>query len=113
MAHLKQKLFKIVKKIPFLSNKIMQQLDKTRKELEDGVIKANKGNSYIKKLPINGSTEEEVLAKIDTYMKMNTVDWKDGSLSGCVYGADDHLTKLTTKVYEKFCWSNPLHAGIK
>jgi sphinganine-1-phosphate aldolase len=109
--HLKKKLFRIAKKIPFLSGKIMQELDKTRKELEEGIIKANKGNPYITKLPDKSSTTKEVLAKVDNYLKMNTITWKDGSLSGCVYAADDAITELSTKVYEKFCWSNPLHAG--
>lgn len=39
-------------------------------------------------------------------------DWKAGSLSGCVYNADDDVTKLVTEVYGMSAWSNPLHPEV-
>ena len=54
----------------------MQELDKTRNELEESITKANQGNAYITQLPDKGLTKNEVLAKVDTYMKMNTITWK-------------------------------------
>jgi len=58
----------------------MQELEKTRKELEEGITKANNGNAYISKLPSKGLTKKEVLEKVDTYMKMNTITWKGNFL---------------------------------
>ncbi|EDV22663.1 uncharacterized protein TRIADDRAFT_28705 [Trichoplax adhaerens] len=40
------------------------------------------------------------------------VNWKKGNVSGTVYNYDKELTKLITKVYERFLWSNPLHSDV-
>ncbi len=111
-GYLKKQVFKFAKKLPFLNSKIMEELNKTRQGLEDDIIKSNKGNSYVKQLPEKGLSEEQVLEKINTYLAMNELPWKNGAVSGCVYGADDRLTTLTTKVYERFAWTNPMHADV-
>lgn len=33
-------------------------------------------------------------------------------MSGCVYNADDEVTKLVTEVYGLSAWSNPLHPDV-
>ena len=90
----------------------MQELEKTKRDLEHDIIKSNQGNLYVQTLPKKGLTQDEVMNKIGTYLKMSVTDWKNGGVSGCVYGAEDHLTELTTRVYEKFAWSNPMHADV-
>lgn len=112
LDYLKKKIFKISKKLPFLNAKIMQELEKTKRGLEEDIVKSNKGTSYIQQLPKQGLSEVQVLEKVQEYLKLCDTDWKSGALSGCVYGADDRLTSLTTKVYEKFAWSNPMHADV-
>ena len=112
ITYFKSQLFKIAKKIPFLHAKIAAELDKTRKGLEEDISKSNKGNLYVERLPANGLEMQEVLKKLDTYLKMNETDWQGGSVSGCVYGADSQLTELSTKVFEKFAWTNPMHADV-
>jgi sphinganine-1-phosphate aldolase len=112
VGYLKSGLFKLAKKFPFLSRQIMKELDKTRKGLEEDIMKANKGNLYIKQIPSKGLEEKALFETIGKYLDMSGNEWKTGALSGCVYGADDRLTKLTTKVYEKFAWSNPMHADV-
>ena len=109
---MKKNFFKLAKKIPFLNSKIKQELEKTKLGLEDDVIKLNKGNLYVDKLPAKGLTQAELLDKINVYLKMNETEWRKGAVSGCVHGADDEITELTTKVYEKFAWSNPMHADV-
>jgi sphinganine-1-phosphate aldolase len=110
--YLKGKVFKLAKKFPFLNRKLMEELDKTRKGLEEDIIKANKGNLYIQELPETGYDQKKLFETIERYLNMTNAEWKSGALSGCVYGADDNLTALTTKVYEKFAWSNPMHADV-
>ena len=101
----------MAKKISFINAKINEELDKTRKGLEEEIVKANKGIDYIRALPENGLKRDELDDKINAYLRMGECKWKDGAVSGCVYGADEDLTELTTDVYKKFSWSNVMHAG--
>jgi sphinganine-1-phosphate aldolase len=112
LAYLKGCAFKLAKRFPFLNAQIMKELEKTRKGLEEDIMKANKGNLYIKEMPREGLDEKALFETIDKYLDMAGNEWKSGALSGCVYGADDRLTRLTTRVYEKFAWSNPMHADV-
>jgi sphinganine-1-phosphate aldolase len=105
-------VFNLTKSLPFVQGKILSELDKNRKSLEDDVIKMNKGQKFIKSLPENGMSESEVLRLTDEYLKLADDGWKKGALSGCVYGASDELVKLTTQVYSKFAWTNPMHADV-
>lgn len=111
-GYLKKQAFLVAKRIPFLNAQIMKELQKTQKDLEEEIFKANKGNLYMTKMPETGIKEKELFSLIDNYLKMSGNEWKSGALSGCVYGANDQLTQLTTKVYEKFAWSNPMHADV-
>ena len=109
-GYLKASFFRLVRKIPLLNAKIKDEIDKNREGLEEEIVKANRGMAYVRELPTNGMSEKEVMAKIDDYLKLNCANWNQ--LSGCVYGADDKLTNLTARVYEKFAWTNPLHADV-
>lgn len=112
-TYIKKALFRVSRKLPFINGKIMQELKKTRDSLEDDLAKANKGNLFIEKMPETGYTEVEVLNLAAQYIKMgNELPWKDGAVSGCVYGADDKLERLTTQIYSKFAWTNPMHADV-
>ena len=66
----------------------------------------------MKSLPAKGLSEDEVMSSINDYLKLSEVDFEKGALSGCVYGGDKNITDLTTKVYSKFLWSNPMHADV-
>jgi sphinganine-1-phosphate aldolase len=110
--HFKQKFFDVVKRIPFLNAKIESELKKALKNFEDDITKANKGIPYQLSLPQFGLTRDEVISKVEEYIKMESVDWKGGVLSGCVYGGDSDLTELSTAINQKFVWSNPMHADV-
>ncbi|CAF0712302.1 unnamed protein product [Brachionus calyciflorus] len=111
--YMKKQVFKLSKKLPFLNAKIMSELDKTKHGLEEDILKSNKGELFVQKLPSLGLGIDKTLETIEQkYVKLNDLNWKNGAVSGCVYGADDNLTLLTTKVYEKFAWSNPMHADV-
>ena len=107
----KNKFFKIAKKIPMVASKIKSELDATQKTLEGEMLKANKGQDYLRDLPAKGLTNDELHEKLDTYLQLGDGKWKDGACSGCVYGADDDLTELSTGVFRKFTWTNVMHAG--
>ena len=47
----------------------MEELNKTKTELEEGIVKANKGQPYFTSLPKDGLTNEQVLSKINTYFR--------------------------------------------
>ena len=70
------------------------------------------GQKYIQKLPENGKTNKEILTMVQSYLNMVVLPYKKGAISGCIFDASDKITELTTQVYEKYCWSNPLHADV-
>ena len=112
VKYVKRKAFNFAKNFSFLNSKLDKELNKVKISLNEEISHANMGNLYIQRLPTNGKTNEEVLDMIENYMKMATLPYKTGALSGCVYGASDKITELSAKVFEKYCWSNPLHADV-
>jgi sphinganine-1-phosphate aldolase len=113
LFYLKKKSFSIAKRLPFLQRKILSELQKTKDSLEEDVMKMNKGQKFIKSLPSKGMSEQEVVRLADDYLKLaEGLPWKDGAISGCVYGADKDLEKLTTQIYSRFAWTNPMHADV-
>ena len=112
IGYLKDSIFRMAKLFPFLNAKIMKELEKTKHALNEDIKKANKGNLYLKSLPEKGYDKKKLFNTIDKYLELEEHKWETGSLSGCVYGADDNLTEISTKVYERFAWSNPLHADV-
>lgn len=63
-------------------------------------------------LPERGLTKEEILKQIDEHLKLGHYDWRDGRVSGAVYGYKEDLAELVTKVYGKASYTNPLHPDI-
>ena len=59
----KKSFFHLVKKIPYIKNKIDEELGKTRQEFEETFHKAAKGQSYLQTLPARGLTEVTYLVK--------------------------------------------------
>lgn len=110
--YMKKEAFKLARKIPYINNKISAEINKTKVNIYNDVLKSNKGTLFLTDLPAFGQSDEQILNTIDSYRKLGPVDWKDGMLSGCVYGADDVVTDLVTKVYSRFAWANPMHADI-
>ncbi len=107
----KNKFFKIAKKIPMVASKIKIELDATQKTLEGEMLKANKGQDYLRDLPAKGLTNDELHEKLDMYLQLGDGKWKDGACSGAVYDVDDDIIELTTEVFKKFSCSNALHAS--
>ena len=43
---------------------------------------------------------------------MDVIEWKKGRVQGAVYDYDPEIIEVTTKAYEMFMWTNPLHADV-
>lgn len=107
---LKKKAFKVARKLPVIGPKIQDAIDDAMKQIEETGFQVN-GNEYVKKLPFNGMSKDNVMKEIKTYEDIGGCAWKEGYVSGAVY-SDGALTELMTEVYRKYLWANPLHPDV-
>lgn len=112
LSHLKSKLFHFSKKIPQIRKKIEDELSKTQVSLIEDVKKSNKGMDYVRSLPNDGLKQDEIMDKINDYLKMNDGKWREGACSGCVYDADNDISEMATEIYRKYNQSNAMHADV-
>ncbi|TMW40433.1 hypothetical protein DOY81_014487, partial [Sarcophaga bullata] len=68
--------------------------------------------AYSLQLPEEGLTKEQILQLVDEHLKLGHYDWREGRVSGTVYGFKEDLVELVTEVYGKASYTNPLHADI-
>ncbi|XP_072293255.1 sphingosine-1-phosphate lyase 1 isoform X2 [Eucyclogobius newberryi] len=111
-SRVKKQCFRLIRKIPFISNAIQSQLDKALDDMSVSLCTLKDGMSYTQQLPFKGLSQNQVLDKIKEYQTLNEVQWEKGCVSGAVYWGDETLTKLLVTVYGDFAWSNPLHPDI-
>uniref|UniRef100_H3AW53 sphinganine-1-phosphate aldolase n=1 Tax=Latimeria chalumnae TaxID=7897 RepID=H3AW53_LATCH len=111
-SRMKKQLFKMIRKIPFVSASIQKKLNKALDDMTISLCTLKEGMTYVKSLPLQGMTESELLKKLEEYSSMAQVKWENGKVSGTVYSGEQQLTKLLVKVYGDFAWSNPLHPDI-
>ncbi|XP_072051008.1 sphingosine-1-phosphate lyase 1-like [Amphiura filiformis] len=110
---IKATVFRIVRSLPPVKKYIKKQLDETIVSMSKHAFALEAGDHYIKSLPAKGSTEDEVIARINKkYKTLDKVDWAGGKVSGTVYSGTDDLSRLCARVYEDFAWSNPLHVDV-
>ncbi len=103
---------KHLKKIPYVKNKIDNEINMVVKDLETS-LKPYKdtfqSHTHLPRTPIK---RDEIL---DQILEMNTREedkWKDGYVSGAVYhGNKDHIEFLN-KVYAITSQTNPLHSDL-
>lgn len=110
-SRFKKKLFKLIRKMPIIGDKIDRIMAKTKKDIIKNMpfLKVNK--EYVKTLPSQGLSTAEVLERLKEYSSMD-VFWQEGKASGAVYSGEPKLTELLVQVYGEFTWSNPLHPDI-
>nr|CAG4640818.1 EOG090X051L [Eulimnadia texana] len=109
---LKKKLFRVIRAIPAVRNKVEAEKQKIYVSLEDDMNKCTAELPVKRKLPEAGSSAEEILKEAKLYLSLGECDWSNGGLSGCVYNADKSVTELTTQVFALSAWSNPLHPDV-
>ncbi|XP_031550346.1 sphingosine-1-phosphate lyase 1-like [Actinia tenebrosa] len=111
-SRMKKKTFRIIRSLPIIRDKIDAEMQKTLDDMEQMAFPLHEGQVYRTKLPYKGLKEAELMTEIDKYGKMVEIDWEAGHVSGTVYNGGKELTKVLTKVYAKFAWSNPLHPDV-
>uniref|UniRef100_A0A1L8E2I0 sphinganine-1-phosphate aldolase n=1 Tax=Nyssomyia neivai TaxID=330878 RepID=A0A1L8E2I0_9DIPT len=108
----KKYFFKMIRKVPFVQNKINKELNMRAKEFEDSAIKQSGGLPYITHLPELGLSNEKILSLVDSHLNLGNYKWKEGRVSGAVYYYDPDLVELTQTVYGRASYTNPLHSDI-
>lgn len=109
---MKKTLFKFARYIPQVRQKIEKELTDIQRTFEEDQSKLGEKTGYILSLPQNGISHDEILSKMDQYLELGHYKWKDGFVSGAVYNFDDKIVDLTTDIYRKTAYTNPLHADI-
>lgn len=108
----KKSFFRLVKKIPMVKARIDKELDSTREEFRKDVLNRCDGLMYFNKLPEKGLSKDEIFDLVDQHIEKGNYGWKDGRVSGAVYGYKPEVIDLITKVYGKASYTNPLHVDI-
>lgn len=57
-------------------------------------------------------TYDDIITKVDEYLETGNYDWENGRVSGSIYFFNQDLIKLTTEVYGKASYTNPLHPDV-
>nr|CAG4646217.1 EOG090X051L [Macrothrix elegans] len=108
----KKFIFSYVRMIPMVKRKIEEEQGKARKTMTEDMNKCTKSLTVYSELPKLGKSAAEVLAEAKQYLDLGECDWKGGSMSGCVYNADQTVTQIATEVYGMSAWTNPLHPDV-
>ncbi|XP_021102202.1 sphingosine-1-phosphate lyase 1-like [Heterocephalus glaber] len=109
-SRFKKKLFRLVRKMPFLGNKIQKELDKITEDLGKHLQYLKVDKDYVKALPAQDLSTTAVLERLKEYSSMDGI-WQEGKASGAVY-REEKLMELLVQAYGNFAWSNPLHPDI-
>lgn len=110
---LKRAGFRVVRSLPLVRGKIQNEIDDYLQKLEKSSFAAKPGEKFRVVLPEKGFSHSEVLQEITTLQNVvGGVDWEKGWVSGTAYNCSPELTALTTAVYRKFAWTNPLHPDV-
>lgn len=108
----KKQFFRVAQKIPAIRRQVEAELTKAKNDFEADIIKQNSHLTYSLKLPEQGLSKEEILKLVDEHLKTGHYDWRDGRVSGAVYGYNPDLVELVTEVYGKASYTNPLHLDL-
>ena len=105
-------VFRTLRKMPIISGKIKSELDKTLRQMQKDILTPKEGERYLLQLPEKGMSRYQLRKEMDNFDRMHSVDWKGGKVSGCAYNCNPQLTDITTEVYGRYSWTNPLHCDV-
>ena len=109
----KRSFFRLVRRIPFYRSRVESSVDETLKVLENEALSYKKGEKHYLTLPKKGLPKAKLMEEISHLQSLADEDqWKNGQVSGAFYHCSDELTKLTSEVYGRFAWTNPLHTDL-
>ncbi|XP_050325134.1 sphingosine-1-phosphate lyase isoform X1 [Bactrocera neohumeralis] len=108
----KRQFFRLVKKLPAVRRKIDAEVSKAKRDFESEISKSCNDLSWSLELPANGLSRDEILQLVDKHLNIGHYNWREGRVSGAVYGFKADLVELITEVYGKTSYTNPLHPDI-
>ncbi|XP_011184271.1 sphingosine-1-phosphate lyase [Zeugodacus cucurbitae] len=108
----KRQFFRLVKKLPAVRRKIDAEISKAKRDFEGEISKSCSDLNWSLELPANGLSRQEILQLVDKHLNIGHYNWREGRVSGAVYGFKEELVELITEVYGKTSYTNPLHPDI-
>jgi len=105
-------LFKCIKPIPVVKNRIQKEYDSIMKELEGAVKPYRDSSTIFSQLPEAGVNRADILREMEELQSKEASKWKHGFVSGAVYHGDDDHIGFLNKVYAINSQSNPLHPDV-
>lgn len=102
----------MAKKLPAVRRKIDAEISKAKRDFESEISKSCNDLNWSLELPANGLSHEEILQLVDKHLNIGHYNWREGRVSGAVYGFKEDLVALITEVYGKTSYTNPLHSDI-
>ena len=112
-ARIKRGFFYYVKKIPYVKNTIQKQLREAMVVVEKDNFMPKPNEPFNTALPEKGWDKKSIEQELDKYDDvLKSADWESGFVSGAVYNGSSDLTELSTDIYKRYAWTNPLHADM-
>ncbi|KAG7190951.1 hypothetical protein KM043_007002 [Ampulex compressa] len=108
----KKQLFKLLRYIPSIRDKINKELNTINDTFEKEAVQRLKDVPFIIELPKEGLNHDEILQKVEQCVHLGDYKWKEGRVSGTVYRNDSKLTQLMADVYGVASYTNPLHPDV-
>ena len=110
---IKLSTLRLIRRIPVISTKIKKELEKAKRGLRKEFLKSNQTVKPVCVLPSKGLSRGEVISYLEEINKaLPGLDWRGGKVSGCAYNCSKEITDLTSEVYAKYSWTNPMHASV-
>ncbi|KAI8072194.1 sphingosine-1-phosphate lyase [Gilbertella persicaria] len=111
-AHILKMVFKQLRRIPAVQEKINKELGSVLTEMEQSMMSKEVGLDHHTVLPSKGLTEEQVMASLKKFHSLKAADWAGGKVSGSIYHGGEDLTRILAEAYKIFAIANPLHPEI-
>ena len=81
---MKKKFFRLVRKIPFVQNKVAEEMTKMKGSFEKELLSSSEHLDDFTTLPSRGRSRDEIIELTKTYLGLGEFDWTQGKLMGCV-----------------------------
>ncbi|XP_036334273.1 sphingosine-1-phosphate lyase [Rhagoletis pomonella] len=108
----KRQFFRLAKRLPAVRRKIDAEVSKAKDNFEGEIRRSCTNLTWSLELPEHGLGHDEILQLVDKHLNIGHYNWREGRVSGAVYGFNEELVELITQVYGKTSYTNPLHPDI-
>ncbi|GAB6018870.1 Sphingosine-1-phosphate lyase 1 [Chamberlinius hualienensis] len=112
LVTIERRLFNFAVSLPFVRTYFQQKIQDAVTGMTEEVQSYYNGLPFIETLPDHGWEKDKIFQKTDEYNSLGLGDWSKGRVSGTVYNYQSDLVEVTTGVYNKCAWTNPLHMDV-